>query len=318
MDPGGEAQRPTAFLTLPGAPHAILMTCLASLCFTLNDTITKFLIDGYETSFIILVRSLFAMPLLMLIAVVLGRSRVRWSRRMWLYALRGALGLAAAWMYVRALETLSVAEATVIVFASPFIVTFGSRVFFGETVGWQKWAAVMVSFAGVVIAIQPATATFKPASLLILACAFLYASISLTARFLPKEDTLWTVSFFSAAFAALFVTPLTWGQWTPVQTGDLLLFVGAALCSSLGIGLGSLAYRLAPASELAPYAYSGLIWSTAATWIVWGNIPGAWTLVGAAVVASSTVFHFLSGRRRSPPGATPVQRAARKPGPPFP
>lgn len=284
---------------MPQGLRAIIMMCLASLCFTLNDTMTKFLIASYETSFIILVRSLFAMPLLIAMAVVLGRDRVRWSRGVGLYALRGALGLLAAWMYIRGLETLSVAEATVIVFASPFIVTLGSRVIFGESVGWQKWAAVLISFGGVLIAIQPGAATFQPASLLILACAFLYASISLTARFLPPEDNLWTVSFFGAAFAAVFVAPLTIGQWTALRSEDLLLFVGSALASSFGIGLGSLAYRSAPASDLAPYAYSGLIWSTAATWIVWGAIPGLWTLVGAAVVASSSIVHYLSRDRRA-------------------
>ncbi len=279
--------------------RAIIMMCLAALCFTLNDTITKFLIVRYDTSFIILFRSVIAMPLLMAMAVVLGRDRVRRSTGLRLYALRGLLGLLAAWMYIRGLETLSVAEATVIVFASPFLITLGSAVIFKERVGWQKWGAVVVSFAGVVIAIQPGTATFQPASLLILACAFLYASISLTARHLPREDNLWTVSFYGAAFSALFVLPLTVGQWVVPRPEDLTLFVGAALCSSFGIGLGSLAYRSAPASDLAPFGYSGLIWSTAVTWMVWGSIPGVWTLVGAAVVASSSAFHFLARTREA-------------------
>lgn len=282
--------------------RAILMMVLAALCFTLNDTITKFLIDRYSVSFIILVRSLLAMPLLMALAVVLGRDRVRWSSAVGVYAIRGAVGLLAAWMYIRGLQTLSVAEATVIVFASPFLITLGSVMIFRERVGWRKWAAVLVSFVGVVIAIQPGTATFQPASLLILACAVLYASISLTARYLPPEDNLWTISFFGAGFSALFVVPLTFGHWTALHPDDLLLFLGAAFCSSVGIGLGSLAYRSAPASDLAPFAYSGLIWSTAVTWIVWSSIPGVWTLVGAAVVASSSIFHFLS-RKAEDPGA---------------
>lgn len=283
-------------LSAPGSARAIVMLCLSALCFTLNDTFTKFLIERYDATWIILIRSLLAMPLLMGMAIVLGRDRVRLSTGIGLYALRGALGLLAAWMYIRGLATLSVAEATVIVFAAPFLVTLGAAVIFGERVGWQKWAAVLVSFAGVVIAIQPGTATFQPASLLILACAAIYASLSLTSRYLPREDNLWTVSFYGAAFAALFVAPLTLGHWSALEPADLGLFVGAALCSSLGIGLAALAYRSAQASDLSPYAYSGLIWSTLVTWIVWGSLPGVWTLIGAAVVASSSAFHFLSRR----------------------
>ena len=276
---------------------AVVMVCLSALCFTLNDTVTKFLIDSYDVTVIIFVRGVIALPLLAVMARSLGRDRVAWSRAVWLYALRGALGLLAAWMYIMALNSLSVAEATVIVFASPFIVTAASVLVFGERPGWRNWAAVVMSFCGVVIAIQPGTSSFQPASLLILACAFLYAAISLTSRWLPAEDNLWTVSIFGAGFSALYVAPFTFGKWTALQADDLWLFAAAAFCSSLGIGLGSLAYRSAPASDLAPFGYSGLLWSTAVTWVVWGAIPGIWTLAGAAVVASSSLFYLLS---RSP------------------
>ena len=277
---------------------AIIMVCGAALCFTLNDTITKFLITRYDVTVIIFVRSILAMPLLAILAVVLGRDRIRWSRAGWLHAIRGALGLMAAWLYIRGLETLSVAEAAVIVFASPFIITAASVLIFKETVGWRKWAAVLISFAGVVIAMQPGAMDFKPASLLILGAAFLYAAVSLTARWLPAADSLWTVCFYGALFAAIYVAPLTIGRWTALRADDLLLFIGAALCSSFGIGLGSLAYRQAAAADLAPFTYTGLIWSTASTWIVAGSFPGAWTLIGAAVVASSSILQMLSRRRK--------------------
>lgn len=290
---------------------AILMVCLASLCFTLNDTITKFLIVRYDVTIIIFIRSMLALPLLVVMAIVLGRSRVRWSTAGLLHAIRGALGLLAAWLYIRGLETLSVAEAAVIVFASPLIITGASALIFKEKVGWKTWIGVLVSFTGVVIAMQPGAMEFKPASLLILGAAFLYATISLTARWLPPQDNLWTVSFYGAAFAAILIAPVTVGRWTPLQPGDLLLFIGAALCSSFGIGLGSLAYRQAPAASLAPFTYTGLIWSTAATWIVAGSIPGLWTLVGAAVVASSSLFQTLG--RRPPP--MPLHSPACRTGP---
>lgn len=293
----GAARRDMAPRRKPsGTLAAIIMICLSSLCFTLNDTVTKFLIARYDVTVIIFVRSILALPLLAGMAVVLGRDRVRWSPAVWLYAARGALGLLAAWMYIRALAYLSVAEATVIVFASPLIVTLGSVVLFGERPGWRTWAAVLTSFAGVVIAIQPGASTFQPASLLILACAFIYAAVSLTSRWLPAGDNLWTVSIFGAGFAALYVAPFTAGRWTALASGDLLLFAAAALFSSFGIGLGSLAYRSAPASDLTPFGYTGLLWSTGVTWIVWDTIPGSWTLIGAAVVAASSVLFLLARR----------------------
>lgn len=280
--------------------RAIVMMCLASLCFTLNDTITKFLILDYDTTVIILLRSLLALPLLVILAIVTGGQRVRWSTRPGFHALRGAVNLLAAYLYIRGLEFLSVAEATVIVFASPVMVTAGSVLFFGETVGLRKWLAVAVSFLGVIIALRPGAGAFQPASLLILASAVLYALNSLTARWIPPEDGLWTVSFLGAAFSALFVALPAARHWVPVDPADAWLFAGAAVCSSLGIGLGALAYRSALASDLAPFGYSGLVWSIAVTWLVWGHWPDLWVVAGGLLIASSSVMHFAAARRPGP------------------
>lgn len=227
-------------------------------------------------------------------AFVIGGDRVRWSKNIWPYAFLGAIGLLAASLYIRGLENLTVAEATVIVFVSPLIVTACSAFFFREHVVWQKWLSVIVSFSGVMIAIRPGTEAFKPASLFILASATLYATMSLSARWIQQEDNIWSIGFFGSAFSALYVAPLTIGHWGSFHADDIALFVGAALCSSFAVGLSTLAYRSAPASDLSPFAYSGLIWSAAVTWLVWGVTPESWTLMGAIVIASSSVFQLWS------------------------
>lgn len=279
--------------------RGIVMICLSSLCFTLNDTTTKFLVDDYPVAVIILIRSLLALPLLAVLAVAVGRTRVSRSPRLGFHAIRGGLNLLAAYLYIRGLEHLSVAEAAVILFALPLMVTAASALLFKEIVGWKKWAAGICSFAGVIIAIQPGSDTFQPASLYILAASFLYAANSVTARWLPAADNLWTVSFFAAAFSALYVAPFAIGRWSGIAWQDLVFFAAAAMFSSLGIGLGSVAYRLAPASDLAPFGYSGLIWSLAITWIVWGTMPGFWTYAGALVIVCSSVFYFMAESRGS-------------------
>lgn len=283
--------------------RGIVMICLGSLCFNLNDTTTKFLIDHYPISMIIFLRSMLALPLLVVMAILIGRTHVSRSSKLGFHAIRGALNLLAAYLYIKGLEYLSVAEATVILFALPLIVTAASALLFKELVGWKKWAAGICSFAGVIIAIRPGSDAFQPASLLILAASFLYAANSVTARWLPEADDLWTVSFMAAGFSAIFVAPVAIGSWTAVAAEDLVLFAAAAVFSSLGIGLGSMAYRLAPASDLAPFGYSGLIWSLAITWIVWGTFPSIWTIAGALVIICSSIFYFLISDLRLPRAA---------------
>lgn len=174
--------------------RAICLLCLAALGYTLNDTFTKFLIERYPLLIIIFVRSVMALPLLALMAGLISGEVVRWPRSIWPHAIRGAVGLMAASLYIMGLGTLSVAEATVIVFASPLFVTAASSLIFGERVGWRKWASVIISFLGVIVAISPGTASFKPASLFVLASALLYATLSLSARWVHPEDNFWSVS----------------------------------------------------------------------------------------------------------------------------
>lgn len=283
--------------------RGILMICLGSLCFNLNDTTTKFLIDDYPISMIIFLRSVLALPLLVVMAILVGRTRVSRSSKLSFHMIRGALNLLAAYLYIKGLEYLSVAEATIILFSLPLMVTSASAVLFKELVGWKKWASGICSFAGVIIAIRPGSDAFQPASLFILAASFIYAANSVTARWLPEADNLWTVSFMAASSSAIFVAPVAIGSWTAVETKDLALFAAAALFSSLGIGLGSMAYRLAPASDLAPFGYSGLIWSLGITWIVWGTMPGMWTIAGALVVICSSVFYLMISDAIAPKNA---------------
>jgi drug/metabolite transporter (DMT)-like permease len=282
--------------------RGIVMICLGSLCFNLNDTTTKFLIDHYPISMIIFLRSLLALPLLVAMAILVGRTRISRSSKLGFHAIRGAVNLLAAYLYIKGLEYLSVAEATVILFALPLMVTAAAALLFKELVGWKKWAAGICSFAGVIIAIRPGSDAFQPASLFILAASVLYAANSVTARWLPEADNLWTVSFMAAGFSAILVAPVAIGSWTAVAAADLTLFASAAVFSSLGIGLGSMAYRLAPASDLAPFGYSGLIWSLGITWIVWGTVPGIWTIAGALVIICSSVFYFMISDPATPKG----------------
>lgn len=276
---------------------AILLSCLSALCFTLNDTVTKVLIDRYDVTVIIFIRGLIAMAVLAGMPVLFRHRRVGWSRGFLLHGLRGGLGLCAAWLYILGLRSLSVAEATVLVFASPLLITLVSVILLREQVNRWQWGAALTSFGGVIVALQPGLAPLTGDAVLVLCSAVLYAAVAVLARWLPKDENLWQVSFYGAFFAAVFVAPFALAKDFVPEVADFWLFSAAALCSGFGIGLGSLAYRMAAASDLAPYGYSALIWSALVTLIFWGAVPGLWTIAGMVIVALSGAFHYAARDR---------------------
>jgi len=269
---------------------AAALLCLSSLAFTLNDTTTKFLLSDYDVASIVLIRSLMALPILYLFHLRSTGRIVVWSTRIWLHALRGALGLIAAWLYIASLKQLTVAQATVILFMTPVVITVMSRVVLREAVTFRTWLSVCLCFLGVIVAMNPEISHINTATLLVALSSLFYASNAINARWIPDEENLWTISFFGAAFTALFVLPFALEKWNGLQTDHLAQFAGAAVFSSMGIGLSAIAYRMTSPAFLAPFGYSGLIWSMGVTWTFWGTHPGINVVIGAFIILGSAAF----------------------------
>ncbi len=296
----------------PSRALAAILVCFSGLCYVLNDSVTKLLIDRYDVSCIILIRSLVALPVLYLLhARIAGRQGIG-SRNLPLHAIRGAIGLTAAYLYIASLEQLTVAEATVILFLSPVLITAISSMVLKEPVSLTSWLSVSLCFLGVVIAINPGGATFKLSALLVVVSSLMYALNAINARWIPPNDNLWTIAFFGALFSALFITPTALRHWSGIHLSDLLLFGGAATFSSLGIGMAAIAYRMAPAAFLAAFGYSGLVWSLSVTWILWGVIPSLPSLLGATIILCSVALNFRRHTRPGTASGTKTQIACRE------
>lgn len=267
-----------------------ILICFSSLSYILNDTMTKLLIDRYHVSSIILLRSLIALPVLYLIHTCTTKQKSIRTKRIDVHALRGVIGLTAAFFYIRSLESLTVSEATVILFLSPIMISCIAWGVLKEKIGLSTWAAVLLCFGGVVVAIQPGTTGFKPAMLFVAAASLLYAINAVCSRHIPPEDNIWSIAFYGAGFSALLIMPIALWHWTPVAPSDALFFCAAACFSSLALGLSAVAYRMASPSFLAPFAYSSLPWSMVVTWVVWQIIPSTEALIGATIILASTTL----------------------------
>lgn len=289
--------RSTSYLSANDTPRAILTICAGVAFLVANDTIAKLLTDRYSPIQIIFVRNLIAVPVIAAaIYAVFGTAALR-TNHLRLHAVRGLLMVAAAWLYFTSLMYLSLAEATALVFSAPIFITALSVPLLGEQVGWRRWAAVLLGFVGVMIIVRPGGATFQVASLLPIGTALLYATFMISARWIDRRESLWTMMLFVMLFPMLYAAPIALAQWTPVARGDIGMFVALAVFGSLGVTLIGQAFRLAPAAIVAPFDYTALIWATGLGWLVWGDIPVLWTIVGAAIIVISGIIIILREAR---------------------
>lgn len=292
--------RTTSYLSTTDTPRAILAICAGVFFLVANDTVAKLLTERYSPIQIVFLRNLIAVPVIAAVVYgVFGAAALR-TNHLRLHALRGLLMVAAAWLYFTSLMYLPLADATALVFSAPIFITALSVPLLGEQVGWRRWAAVLLGFVGVMIIVRPGGATFQLASLLPIGTALLYATFMISARWIDRRESLWTMMLFVMLFPMLYAAPVALAQWTPVARADIGMFIAIAVFGSLGITLIGQAFRLAPAAIVAPFDYTALIWATGLGWLIWGDVPVAWTMLGAAIIVISGIIIILREARQKP------------------
>jgi len=210
-----------------------------------------------------------------------------------LHLTRGAINVVSACCFYLGLRALPLAEATAIAFAAPLFVTALSVLILKERVDGKRWLAVLAGFAGVLIIVRPGTDAFQAATLLPLTTAMLYAVMMITARGISHGEGMLTTTFYIVAGQLVCsAVGLPWVWHTPALA-DLPYFAAVALFSTLGLALITQGFRIAPASVVAPFDYTGLIWATLLGRIFWREAPDAYAYLGALFIAGSGVYIAL-------------------------
>jgi len=275
------------------ARAGILLICAGITCLSISDAIAKALSSGYPVLEILFLRNLIALPIVAAITLKLAGPAALRSHKPVAHFLRGCVWVLAAMTFFTSLRYLGLAEATTLVFIAPIFITAISALFLKEQVGWRRWTAVMVGFAGVLVVVRPGAGAFQPALLLPLATAFLYAILMLSARLVDERENVWTLMLYlvlSGGIISALAMPFVWV--TP-RSEDLPLFLGIALFGTVGVTLLTQAFRVAPAATIAPFEYTALLWATLLGWLFWNEVPDWATYTGAAIIIGSGIFIVL-------------------------
>jgi len=231
------------------------------------------------------------------LALWLGGRRVLRTTHPGLHLTRGAINVVSACCFYLGLQALPLAEATAIAFAAPLFVTALSVLILKERVDGKRWLAVLAGFAGVLIVVRPGTQAFQAATLLPLTTALLYAVMMITARGINRAEGMLTTTFYIVLGQLVCsAIGLPW-VWRAPAVEDLPYFGGVALFSTLGLALITQGFRIGPASVVAPFDYTGLVWATILGWIFWREAPDAYAYLGAVFIAGSGVYIALREAR---------------------
>ena len=269
----------------------IALMCCAVASFSCLDTTGKYLNHHMPTTEVVWARYFFAFTLTLLFSNPIKDRTLMRTTRPWLQVGRSTLLLLSTALNLFALRWLQLDEALSIIFATPLLVALLCVPLLGEYVGWRRWTAIIVGFCGVLVVARPGFGGLHPAALLSLGGTVCYAVYVISTRVLSRTDSSETTQFYTNLVGAVGMTAIMPFVWTPpdsLAVGGLMVLIGA-----LGGGGHYLlirAHRLAPASTLAPFIYTQMIWTTTLGLVVFGDVPHRWTIVGGLIVISSGLY----------------------------
>lgn len=284
--------------------RGIVLMLLAMVVLSFMDAIMKQLTAHYASLQIAALRGMVSLPFM--IAWILWRYRgfttllrVRW----WWHFARGILAVVMLTGFIYAIGQMPLSEAYTLFFIAPLMITALSVPLLKESVGWRRWAAVLVGFAGVLVVLRPGFASVSVATLAVLLSATCYALNVICVRYLGRTDSTAAMSFWFIAMVAVVAGLLAAPNWQTVRMADAGWLVGMGISGSLGQVCITEAFKCAPVSVIAPFEYSTLLCGVALDVALWGVLPGPIVFVGATIIVCSGLY--LIHRERQPAVVTP-------------
>ncbi len=268
--------------------------------FAMEDMFLKFSAQGLPTGEILLVTCLFGWAFFSALARADGkRTFTAEALHPWVLA-RNLGEMVGTYAYITALAAIPLATVSAVLQAMPLAVTMGAALFMGEKVGWRRWTAIAVGFAGVLLVIRPGFDGFRPTALWVLVTVAGLGLRDLASRKIPASTSTAQVSAWGVASVAVlgagmlpFQTPVMPTLW---QSSMLL---GALVFGTTGYWAITAATRTGEVSVVSPFRYSRLIFAILIGAGVFAEYPDRMTLIGAAVIIGSGLYSFARERARS-------------------
>ena len=271
--------------------RGIVLFTLALGCLSLLDTAAKYASAYVPTVEVVWIR--YAAALVLSVVVLRSwRNLADYVPRRPVVQLVRALFLALSTFFnFVAIRHLQLAETVSIAFAAPLIITALAGPLLGEWAGPRRWAAIVIGFVGVLIVIRPTPAAFHPAALFSVGAAFGYAGYNLTTRMLSATETPASLLIYASLIPAVVLSGAA-PPFSVVPPNWLVAFalVMTGAMATLGHWLIIKANRHTPATTLAPFAYTQIVWMILLGYAVFGDVPDAVTLTGAAIVVASGLY----------------------------
>jgi drug/metabolite transporter (DMT)-like permease len=270
----------------------------AALCFSISIALVRQLSESMSTFQIVFLRQLLG-AVVMLPWVWRAGVGVLRTQVLPVHGLRAAFGYLGMVASYYSVTLIPLADAVSLQFTSPLWVALMAMFFLGESIGFNRWTAIVLGFLGVLVITRPGFAEISIGMPIALAAALFYAGGDVTVRALARTDSIPVIMFYGYILqlpVAVVPAALTWTTpgWdvVPAFIGFLVVAVGAQWCMTTALSI-------ADASLVTPVLFLRLPLVAVIGYFFFAQTPDTWTIVGAAIILTSTyVLSRWEGRHK--------------------
>lgn len=210
---------------------------------------------------------------------------------------RALMGLTGVYLYFYSINNLYLADSAMLNKLSPFFVTFFAIVFLKEKLTSMKVVSMIVVFIGALLIIKPQwDLSVIPAMAGFLSAAFAGGAYTLV-RFLKDRENPSTIVFYFSFVSVVGTMPFMLMNFVVPTMVQLTYLILTGVFAAMAQFALTYAYKYAPASEVAIYNYTNIIFSALLGFLVWGEIPGYSSVIGACVIVIMAIIVYLNGRK---------------------
>ncbi len=259
--------------------------------FACVDAVAKYLMRDYSVLIVVWARNFFQMlAMLIFLAPTMKLDLVR-TKRPGIQLARGLLLTTSSLFFFTGVASMQLAEASAITFLAPLFIALLSGPVLHERVSRASWLAIIAGLIGVQFIIRPGSEVFSWAALLPVVTAICMAVYQLlTRRVAHTERTLTSLFYPSVIGSVILSAMLPWAGPLPIDLWHFALLVTIGALGGAGHFLLIRAYQHAPASTIAPFMYTQLIGALSLGYLLFGDIPDGWALLGMGIIVTSGIL----------------------------
>ena len=269
---------------------AIIFNLLAWVMLPIMDGFAKYLSAELPVLQRTWARYFFTVVFIFPLMLFFFKKYLVWTDKPKLQLIRGLILLTANISFFYSISVISLPKALTLAFVAPLVVTAFSPFFLGESVGYRRWAAVIIGFIGSLVVIRPGFLEINLASLAALGTGIMYGFYLIITRKLSTSDNPLLTLLLTGVVGAIIATTFMPFVWVSPTFNQWFIMAAIGLFACIGHLFIILSLKYADASKLAPFSYFEIVTNIIIAYYFFGDFPDSWTFLGLFIIVFSGIY----------------------------